>query len=127
MKLVPPKLSFANPLWPRFHAAIYTAIVKNFGMVRDGPALLSLQVSNVNGSCPAALVLPSSPQSITLNPGQQTQRQWLVFLLACGDPSPNVDYVVTARVSAPGDSEPGNDALSATVDILKRHWQGWPW
>jgi hypothetical protein len=125
VKLVPSKLSFANPLL--FKTAVYTAIVKNFGTVRDGPALLSLQVSNMNGSCRGAFVLPFSPQSITLKPGQQTQRQWLVLFFPCGDPSPNVDYVVTAGVSASGDSKPGNDALSATVDILKRQWRGWPW
>ena len=107
--------------------AVYTATVKNSGTVRDGPAMLSLQVSKMNGSCRGAFVLPFSPQSVTLKPGQQTQRQWLVLFFQCGDPSPNVDYVVTARVSAPGDSKPGNDALSATVDVLKRGWRGWPW
>ena len=125
MNLQPSNLSFTNPLL--FKTATYTATVKNLGTVRDGPALLSLHVTNMNESCRAAFVLPFSPYRVTLKPGQQAQRTWLVFFFPCGDPSPNVDYVVTARVSAPGDSKPGNDALSATVDVLKSNWRGWPW
>jgi hypothetical protein len=121
VSLVPSHLSFVNPF--PFKVAVYTAKVQNFGTVRDGPAFLWLQVDRPNPTCGGALVIPFSPYSLRLDPGHHTQRQWLVLFFRCGDPSPPVDYIATARVSAPRDSNPDNDALSATVDVQKRH----PW
>jgi len=117
--LVPPVLSFANPGRFGFKVAVFYAKVQNLGAVPDGPASLSLQLDPVNPTCPAPFVLPIS-YSLTLAPGDQTQRAWLVLFFRCGDPSPPEDYTATAAVSAPGDSNPGNDALSATVDVRRR-------
>jgi hypothetical protein len=124
VNLEPSDLSFPNPF--PFKLAIYRAEVQNFGMVRDGPASLSLWVDRLNRTCPAAFVIPFSPYRLTLKPGHHTERVWLVLFLHCGDPSGPVDYIATARVSAPGDSNPANDSLTATVDVLKRHpWWWW--
>ena len=72
----------------------------------------------MNTTCPTPTVLPSS-YSLTSKPGHKVRR-FLVVFLPCGDPSPPVDYVATARISAPGDTNPANDSLSATVDVRPR-------
>ena len=117
--LVPSELSFPNPGRFGFKLAVYHAKVQNFGAVPDGPAPLSLRLEQVNKTCPLPFVFPISRYRLTLDLGDQTQRAWLVFFSRCGDPSPPVDYIATARVSAPGDGNPGNDALTATVDVRK--------
>jgi hypothetical protein len=124
-KLAPPKLSFADPLL--FHVAVYTAKVKNFGTVRDGPALLSLEVDNVNSSCPPAFVLPGSPYPVRLKPGRSVTLPFFVVFFRCKNPSPALDYLVTAQVTAPGDINPDNDTRTATVDVRKRFPWFWFW
>ena len=116
--LAPSELSFLNPM--RFKAAIFGVEVQNFGTVRDGPALLSVQVERLNPNCGGALAIPFFPHRLTLDPGDHAVRRWVVLFASCSNPTPLRDYRVTARVSAPGDTNPGNDSLTATVDVLKR-------
>ena len=125
--LEPSDLSFFNPPRFGFRAAVYAVGVENLGTERDGPAYLSLQFTRVNPTCPAPLVLPLSRNTLTLNPGGRATRLFLVFFWSCGDPSPAVDYVATARVTAPGDSNPANDSKTGTVDARRRpgHWGWW--
>jgi hypothetical protein len=119
-------LSFTNAPRFGFHLAIYSVTVKNVGTVRDGPASLTLQFTRVNPTCPAPIVFPLS-YSLTLNPGGHATRLFLVIFRSCGDPSPAVDYIATARVTAPGDSNPANDTQTGTVDARRRpgHWGWW--
>jgi len=120
VNLAPPSLSFANPGRFGVKLAVYSARVQNAGAVPDGPASLSLRLDPVNGTCRAPLVFPISPYRLTLAPGGDAVRLFLVFFFRCGDPSPPVDYIATATISAPGDSNPDNDTLSATVDVRRR-------
>ena len=121
--LVPPGSSFSLGR-SGLHLSIYNAVVKNFGTVRDGPASLTLNVNPVNPSCHAPVVFPAS-SSVTLNPGSQTARLFAVLFFSCDDPSPSPDYIVTAKVSAPGDSNPANDTATATVDVRKPQGSWW--
>jgi hypothetical protein len=116
--LVPSQTSFRNPRF--FELRLYTANVRNFGTVRNGPASLSLQFQRLNPTCPAPLAVPFFPYSLTLNPGAQTSRMWVVFFFHCGQASNGTtDFIATARVSAPGDSNPANNTKTGTVDVRR--------
>jgi hypothetical protein len=124
VNLVPPSLSLVNPRLFRFQFGVFTATAESLGAPPDGPASLSLRLDRVNRTCPAPFVLPISPYSLTLDSGDHAQRAWLVLFRRCGDPSPPVDYIATAAVSAPGDSNPDNDALSTPIDVQRpRSWR----
>ena len=98
--------------------AFYTATVKNFGTVRDGPAQLRLQFQRVNPTCPSPFVFPFGAYNVTLNPGAQTTRLWVVTFFHCGSVSNGTtDFTATARVTAPGDTNPANNAMTGTVDV----------
>jgi hypothetical protein len=66
------------------------------------------------------MVVPFFPYSLTLNPGAQTSRMWVAFFFHCGSASSGTtDFIATARVSAPGDSNPANDTKTGTVDVRR--------
>ncbi|HJX61434.1 MAG TPA: thrombospondin type 3 repeat-containing protein [Dehalococcoidia bacterium] len=119
VNLVPPSLSFANPGRFGFKVAVFTATAENLG-TQARSASLSLRLDRVNRTCRAPFVFPISRYSLALEPGDHAQRAWLVLFRSCDNPSPPVDYIATAAVSAPGDSNPTNDALSATVNVRRR-------
>jgi hypothetical protein len=115
--------SFANP-WPSgVKLAVFAATADNAG-TQPSPASLSLQLIRMNLTCPAPLVLPISPYSLTLDPGDQALRAWLVIFRRCGDPSPPVDYVAAATVAAPGDGNLRNNTVTSTIDVKQRRWWG---
>jgi hypothetical protein len=115
--LSPSNLRFRNPRF--FEARLYTASVRNFGTVRDGPAVLSLQFQRLNPTCPSPLVIPF-PYNVTLNPGAQASRMWAVFFFHCGFASNGtLDFIARATVSTPGDSNPANNTRTGTVDVRR--------
>jgi hypothetical protein len=103
---------------------LYPVRVQNVGQTVDGPASLRLSFARVNPSCPAAFVFPFQ-YSLTLNPGESATRTFFVLFFPCGNTLPPVDYIGTARVTAPGDTNPANDTKTATVDVRRRG--GWWW
>jgi hypothetical protein len=123
-QLSPSQRSFTNPPFFGFEPVLYTVRVQNVGQTVDGPASLRLSLARVNATCPAPFVLPSQ-YSLTLNPGKSATRTFFVLFFSCGNPWPPVDYIATARVSAPGDTNPANDTKTGTVDVRKRG--GWWW
>ena len=123
-QLSPSQRSFTNPPFFGFELVPYTVRVQNVGQTVDGPASLRLRFARVNPSCPAPFVFPSQ-YSLTLNPGESATRTFYVFFFPCGNTLPPVDYIGTARVTAPGDTNPANDTKTATVDVRKRG--GWWW
>ena len=116
--LLPSQTSFRNPRL--FELTLYTATVKNFKTLRDGPAALSLVFMGLNPTCPAPVVVPFSPYSLSLRPGAQTSRTWIVLFFHCGNASNGTtDFVAGASVTVPGDSNPANNTKLATVDVRR--------
>jgi hypothetical protein len=123
-QLSPSSLSFVNPSHFWFQPAIYTVRVKNVGTA-SGPVTVTLSFTQVNPSCPAPFVFPKK-YSLTLQPGQTATRVFGVLFFHCGSVSDGTtDYVATARVSAPGDSNTANDTKTGIVDVRNRHWWWW--
>ena len=107
---------FPNPRSGHTSNQIHVVQVKNFGTVRDGPAVVSLLVTPVNPTCPVPTWKALTRTSLSLNPGKQGAVAFRVTYGHCTDPSLRVvDYEVTGRVTtALEDSNTANDSKSAT-------------
>ena len=124
-KMRPLHLVFRNPRF--FRVATYRVRVENVGAIADGPARVDLPIEVVNPRCWEPWVYPDHGYLVTLDPGQKTTRKFMVVFWPCRRTSPPVDYRVTGVVFAPGDTNPGNDSIEGTVNVLKRRGHPWWW
>jgi hypothetical protein len=124
-KIKPQHLVFRNPRF--FRLAIYHVKVENVGAVADGPARIHLSIEAENAGCPEPWVFPGDGYLLTLDPGKKKNLKFMVVFWPCEGTSPPVDYRVMGIVSAPGDDNPANDSIDATVNVGPRRCQWWCW